>query len=355
MEKSTLNETKIRNARLLISLIQSIAPISRAELAKKTSLSKPTVSAICERLFEKGFLKEIGTAESSGGKRATLITLNNEFGVFACFDYSSWIQLKVVVIDINGKELYKKSFDLEKKLVNLEEQIEKVLKELKMIPFPFLETRLTVRGIISKGENKIIESLDYKMPDDFINKIERSLNSKVKIERYSYAACIYRWEQLGRPNDMVYVSLEEGMSLVIIKDGKIYEGVNGNAGEMTEILCPSSKGYKTLEEILSRNEIDFSKIEQTQFENIFQPLEYLIRMVTTLLDINIVVLGGRFGEMNERWQVELKKHIQLKKKSSRKIELTISKRDSWDVANGSLNQTIKTYLDSKENLSKILY
>ncbi|MDH4271460.1 MAG: ROK family transcriptional regulator [Candidatus Aminicenantes bacterium] len=62
-----INKVKITN------LIRNSAGISRAELAKKSGLSAPTISRIVETLIRDGLAIEVGAGESQGGRRPTLL------------------------------------------------------------------------------------------------------------------------------------------------------------------------------------------------------------------------------------------------------------------------------------------
>src|ERR1700678_67031 len=55
------------NVSLLIELVRRAGSISRAELARQSQLSAPTVSAIVDSLLKRGIVVETTTAPSSGG------------------------------------------------------------------------------------------------------------------------------------------------------------------------------------------------------------------------------------------------------------------------------------------------
>src|SRR5437867_1651874 len=59
------------NERLALELIQRLGPMSRAELARRSGLSKPTVSLALARLEGAGLVREVG--RTTGGKGATAL------------------------------------------------------------------------------------------------------------------------------------------------------------------------------------------------------------------------------------------------------------------------------------------
>ncbi len=64
------------NRRLILDKIRRDGQISRAELAKQTSIRPPTVSAIVKQLLVEGLVEEIGTGETSGGRAPRMIALS---------------------------------------------------------------------------------------------------------------------------------------------------------------------------------------------------------------------------------------------------------------------------------------
>src|ERR1700722_7041566 len=68
------------NVSLLIELARLSGPISRAELARQSQISAPTVSAIAAELLERGIFSEVEVAPSSGGRPPILLELNPKAG-----------------------------------------------------------------------------------------------------------------------------------------------------------------------------------------------------------------------------------------------------------------------------------
>jgi hypothetical protein len=86
------------NLSLIMHILRTQAPISRASLSQKTQLNKTTVSDLVYELNERGFVRELGMQSSGTGRPATLLTLNPSAGyIVSCeiaVDY-----LEVLVTD----------------------------------------------------------------------------------------------------------------------------------------------------------------------------------------------------------------------------------------------------------------
>ena len=76
MEKATHHQTKDHNSRLVLQTIFDAGVISRAEIARQTGLTRPTVSALVAGLIESDIVIETGSGPSAGGKPPTLVAVN---------------------------------------------------------------------------------------------------------------------------------------------------------------------------------------------------------------------------------------------------------------------------------------
>ena len=77
MEKATRHQTKDHNTRLVLKTIFDDGPISRAEIARRTHLTRPTVSTLAAELIDGALVVETGLGPSAGGKRPTFLSIND--------------------------------------------------------------------------------------------------------------------------------------------------------------------------------------------------------------------------------------------------------------------------------------
>jgi len=99
---------KIRNASLhalsLLKLTYQNMRISRSELGAMTGYSAFLVSKLCDSLLKKGFITEVGSGDSSGGRRPTLLSIAPGLGTIAGLHVGR-VNARVVITDICGNEL----------------------------------------------------------------------------------------------------------------------------------------------------------------------------------------------------------------------------------------------------------
>jgi predicted NBD/HSP70 family sugar kinase len=72
--KATHAQTRQHNHRLILRTVYDFGPISRAEVARSTGLTRTTVSDVVADLLADGMVEEVGRGPSSGGKAPILLS-----------------------------------------------------------------------------------------------------------------------------------------------------------------------------------------------------------------------------------------------------------------------------------------
>jgi predicted NBD/HSP70 family sugar kinase len=91
------------NRAIVLDIIRHSERISRAELANRSALTKPTVSAIVDDLMRDGSVREVGFSEtaSNGGRPARLLEFNGQSAAFLGIHFSAR-GTSVAVADARG-------------------------------------------------------------------------------------------------------------------------------------------------------------------------------------------------------------------------------------------------------------
>ncbi|MBP5305806.1 MAG: winged helix-turn-helix transcriptional regulator, partial [Lachnospiraceae bacterium] len=74
------------NSTLVLECVLKNKRISRADIAKELGLTKATVSTIAYDLMDKGFLKEVGNANTSAGRKPILLQFDAAAGYIISID-----------------------------------------------------------------------------------------------------------------------------------------------------------------------------------------------------------------------------------------------------------------------------
>jgi len=73
--KATHQQTREHNHRLVLRAVYEFGPISRAEVARSTGLTRTTVSDVVTDLLDDGMVEEVGRGPSSGGKAPIMLSI----------------------------------------------------------------------------------------------------------------------------------------------------------------------------------------------------------------------------------------------------------------------------------------
>lgn len=114
MQKATPKRARAHNTRLVLQTIYSNGPISRAEVARVTNLTPPTVSDVVANLISNGFVEEVGLAPSSSGRRAILLKFVDDARQLVGIDLSRR-DFRGALADLRGHIGHRVDLPLEKR------------------------------------------------------------------------------------------------------------------------------------------------------------------------------------------------------------------------------------------------
>ncbi|HIP99694.1 TPA: ROK family transcriptional regulator, partial [Candidatus Bipolaricaulota bacterium] len=77
--KGDQNLLRRHNRGLVLNLLREGSPLSRTALARKTGLAPSVLTRLVRELLAEGVVAEVGKAESNGGRRPTLLSLNPDY------------------------------------------------------------------------------------------------------------------------------------------------------------------------------------------------------------------------------------------------------------------------------------
>ncbi|WP_027409721.1 ROK family transcriptional regulator [Anoxybacteroides tepidamans] len=239
MTKLTGNPHLIKkiNKSLVLEMIQSEGPISRADVAQRLGLNKGTVSSLVKELMDEELVYEIGHGESSGGRRPVLLLFNEKAG------YSIGIDLGVhyilgVLTDLRGNIIKEHHVTFHHKeystvLALIKETIGYLLNDMPNSRYGLVGIGIGVPGIVDKtGTVLFAPNLSWRnMP--LKNDIEASFHVPVVIDNEANAGA-YGEKRCGAGQEfdnIIYVSAGIGIGVGLVLNGDLYKGTNGFSGE----------------------------------------------------------------------------------------------------------------------------
>ena len=228
----------------VIDAIRATGTISRAELTDRTGLTGATISTVVRRLIDDGLVREVGRAESTGGKPRVLLRLDAtaRFGVGVHLDHSG---ITYVVTDLAGRTVARSTHagvgveDPPVVVARMAREVHALLADHDVDP-----GRVSGLGLVSPGPLTPRSGMRLTPPamrhwEDFPldRELQDAVGLPVLLENDATAAAMgEHWTgRAGSRATFATVYMGTGVGAGIIVNGAAYPGVSGNAGEVGHI------------------------------------------------------------------------------------------------------------------------
>lgn len=224
------------NRQIVLNYVRARSPISRADIARETSLQRSTVSAIVDNLHESGLIEEIGTGDSTGGRKPTLLKLKSGTPVAIGIDITPR-ETTIVLADLTGHILKQESFPTSADIGYMNEQILTKVKAFQNANAEAeLEVGISIPGIADRRRGGILYIPYFQWVDwDIGDQIRNETGLVVTIDNDANAVALAElWfgsEEIRKTRNFITVLVAEGIGTGIIIDGQVYRGESGAAGE----------------------------------------------------------------------------------------------------------------------------
>jgi len=287
---SKLNDKQRRGFEIL-DLLRRHGPISKTEIQQKLDLNIPTITKYLDEYLKEGLVRERGLDISTGGRRASLLELNPEYGYLVGIEIdTSERRITAILTDFMNKIIKKITLDLSKE--NLVAQLADIV------------SKLTEGTNISKELIKGI-GLGIDTPRDYVEikpQIEARLGIPVLLEDKDLAAVwAEKWLDLGLEGieDIVYIASGEKCSFIL--DSEIYRERNSNIGRLfgldletnimniIEILNP--KLVIISQELIQENSNLIESLKQKNKEQLYQDSSRQLQIMPSQLKEDAIIQG----------------------------------------------------------------
>ena len=236
MEKATRQQTKDHNTTLVLKTIYQADQISRADIARATSLTRTTVSDLVAELISAGLVNEAGFSATPMGKPPILVELAKASRQLICVDLGN-DEFRGAVVNLRGEILHRHALSLgDQKGEAAVELVRKMLAWLiAKADAPLLGIGIgtpgpvdTARGIIHLAVNRGWRDLPLQeiLASQFQLPIHIANDSHVA----ALAECAYGGH--GHTPNLVLIKIGQGIGSGIVLGGRIHSGDGCSAGEI---------------------------------------------------------------------------------------------------------------------------
>lgn len=231
---------KSLNKTLILNMIRTNGPISRAEIAKMTRLTPPTVTNIVGELIQSGLVVEGERGESRGGRRPVMLTLNAS--AFHVIGVDVGIQqLRFIATNLDARLLFDHHLDIPTQLT--EERFVALLKDGigTMLNHPDLQKESVIgigigmHGLVDPQAGVAIFAPNLNLHQvPLREELEKTFDIPVEVDNDVRAMALGEsWFGHGVDIDnFICVNVGNGVGAGIIFDGRLYRGTSFSAGEI---------------------------------------------------------------------------------------------------------------------------
>jgi predicted NBD/HSP70 family sugar kinase len=222
------------NRDIVLQMIRSRQPVSRAELARLSGLQRSTVSLIIEQLIQEEWVREGAVARKPRGRRPTLLGLNEDLVIIAVDIRPE--QSSVAVVDLNGRLLSRSLIPLSSDpAAAVDLLVDCILRLKENLPRQSVEgIGISLPGRVDPETESLIFAPNLHWPPfDIKQAIERKTGLPVAMENAANA-CLLAELWFGRMDGVrnaVLVTVSEGIGTGIFANGHLVIGQHGMAGE----------------------------------------------------------------------------------------------------------------------------
>ena len=228
------------NARTILEHIQRTGPVSRAQVARDSGLSKPTVSLGLTALLDAGLVREVGRSSGRPGPSAVLYELNPSAGWVVGIDVGRR-RVRAAVADITGAVVARRDEPARassaRTLIGQIGAIAHGLAHEAGIGWDQVH-HVTVGspGVFepTRGAVTLAPNLPGWGRQGLLLRLRDELGSRIGVENdVNLAAEGERWRGLARGvRNFGFLSVGTGVGMGLVLDGKLYRGASGAAGEV---------------------------------------------------------------------------------------------------------------------------
>jgi len=228
------------NSRIMLNLVRKHQPVSRADLMRFSGLQRSTVSVITEQLITERWLREGALGQALRGRKPTYLHLNEaRAGIFGINLQPGNTDLALA--NLGGKILYQESLrtpaTTEIFVATVASRIREWMTKHPEMAYDSIGISLPGRVDLQSQQFVFAPNLGWKSTD-LKAQLEKATGLEVEMENAANACALSEF-WFGQHHDgvqnLVVVTVSEGIGVGMILNGQIVRGSSGLAGEFGHV------------------------------------------------------------------------------------------------------------------------
>ncbi|MFG2602452.1 ROK family transcriptional regulator [Streptomyces sp. NPDC048514] len=314
------------NERLLLDRLRGLGAASRAQLARETGLSKPTVSSALASLEAAGLVHEVGTHAPERGRTAVLYAPDPAAGYALGVDIGrSW--LRVAVVDLDGtvvsradvRNRARASAALADLVVGTARE---VIADSGVDPAEVVHGVVGTPGVYDERRRRVRYAMH--LPGwgraGLVDRMHEELGVPLEVHNDANLAALgeYMYGVGAGSRLFAYILIGTGLGMGVVSEGRLFTGAHGLAGEIGFLPWPGRRKPERLEDAVSGVAVveaarRFGMSGQLTAKAVFdaarrgdpaalhavelegERIAHTVAAAAAVLDPDLVVLGGGLG------------------------------------------------------------
>jgi predicted NBD/HSP70 family sugar kinase len=322
------NRQRLRstNERLLLDRLRTGGAASRAQLARETGLSKPTVSSALAALEQAGLVREAGTHAPERGRVAVLYAPDPAAGYALGIDIGrGW--LRVAVADLDGGVVARA--DVRNRARSSGAMADLVVSTARQVvansglgAHEVAHAVVGTPGVYDEERRRVRYAMH--LPGwgraGLFDRMREELGIPLEIHNDANLAALgeYTYGVGAGSRLFTYILIGTGLGMGVVSEGRLFTGARGGAGEIGFLPRPGLQKPETLEDAVSGEAVveaarQFGMTGQLTAKAVFdaaragdsaavravrlegERIAYTVAAAAAVLDPDLVVLGGGVG------------------------------------------------------------
>lgn len=244
LTRGSFQGMKTLNKSLILKKILKDGPISRAQIAKETMLTPPTVGTLVKELIRQRLVMESEQGESQGGRKPTMLVIDYEAFYIIGIDGGP-TEVTTVLANLKG-DIFDSSvikvplsIDEEGFMGLLKNQTQTLMKKHKEKAEKTIAIGIAMHGVVDSEKGLSLYAPNLGLHDMPVKKyLETAFSLPVFIENDARAIALAEtWFGQGKDiNRLLAVNIGTGVGAGVVINGELYRGdafIAGEIGHMT--------------------------------------------------------------------------------------------------------------------------
>jgi predicted NBD/HSP70 family sugar kinase len=360
------------NERTVLDAVRASGPLSRADLARQTGISRPTVSLVLRALLEDGLVRETELEPGRPHYGAVYYEADAEAALVFGVDFGSR-SVRAALCDLSGdvraREEIRSRGSVEERIAALASTCSSLLRRSKL-PGDLLENAVVALPAVVSPVDGSVSSADLAGlgSTDLRGQLEQALHVGVTLENDVNLAALgeQRHGVAQGVDDFAFLLVGAGLGAAIVIGGRLHRGRNGAAGEIDAVRNGRLDDVDPCAAAISKYAAELAAGQETVLEPPFEARELLaaaragdgvavavveeaarrialhVLPLAATLDLPLVVLGGSLGG-NADLLDPVRRHLQELVPFAPRIE--VSALGEAAVLEGALAEGVDTALE----------